>query len=265
MQSNSSKNKGYLVADLHCHTCLSFDGYTTELELLHACKVCGIDVIAVTEHNIINSSLKIDNFKRKGIKVIAGCEYTSDKGAHIIGLFVSQELSGAATSMEIISHIRNQGGLVLIPHPYKAGSGLCAVYKNPVSELRNSDLIELFNGGHLSCDAELVRVRKLAEIYGLKMIASSDSHKVSHVGYYTTRFSCSDELDVYSVLRESTCELYVDSNRTKAPRSPNAIQKNFIYQFMLRYIPPRFRRLFKVVSYMSYRKRLSRPSYRRMM
>ena len=114
MQSNNS-NKLLINADLHCHTVRSFDAFTSPKELLKAC-LKKINLIAITEHDLINKVNK--NFLEKGIKIIDGCEYTTDKGAHIIGLFVKNNFIGG-NYREVISHIKNQSGLVLIPHPFK--------------------------------------------------------------------------------------------------------------------------------------------------
>jgi len=250
-----------ITADLHCHTRESFDAFTTNSELLEACIVNKINIIAITEHDKVN---RIDDaaFASAGIHVITGCEYTTDLGVHIIGLFVSEELSGAS-AMAVIAHIKRQKGLVLIPHPFKPVSGLCSVHEDPSEILSGSDFIELFNGGYESTLEEQDKIRELAQNNHLKLIASSDAHKAAHVGYYTTCFKGENLHDVRSILLFGETELFVDKNRIRRPRKLTVVQNNFLYQRLIALIPKVFKRVFKLAYYNLYNKKITPPQYLR--
>jgi len=134
-----------MIIDFHTHTHNSHDGFTTPDELLAACKIRGIDAIAITEHDRV-CTINPNPFADAGIEIIPGCEFTCDSGAHIIGLFVRQSLPIGSTAANILNHIRNQGGFALMPHPWKSGSGFMAMDGN-LHLASQFDFIELINGG----------------------------------------------------------------------------------------------------------------------
>ena len=160
--------------DLHLHTEQSFDGFSTVKEVEKARRLFGIDFLGITEHDTIRFS---DRFTSD--HYISGCEFTASSGVHIVGLFLSG--SGVVPSMsalEIVEYIKEQKGLVLIPHPFKPGSGLMA--NNTEIEKQNvllqADLIELYNGGFTNSPDEHEEVKAISDQYTLAMLANSDSH-----------------------------------------------------------------------------------------
>ena len=253
-------NHEFIVrADLHCHTRASFDGFTTSKELLKACIIKNINAVAITEHDLINRINKID-FINHGIYIIDGCEYTTNKGAHIIGLFVNSLIANGSSD-EVIEHIKSQDGLVLIPHPFKPGSGVCAIYEDPSSILEKSDLIELFNGGYKINELEKKNIYNLSNTFKLKLVANSDSHKINQFGYYSTVFKTGNYKDIKSIIKNCDSELYIDSLILSSPRSVSKYQLSPLYQFLIRNSPIKFRRFLKILQYIFRKRVISRPRY----
>lgn len=246
MQSNSSAIKNHLIADLHCHTRKSFDGFTTEKELLNVCITKKIDIIAITEHDLVN---KIDKktFKKNNIHIIDACEYTCSKGSHIIGLFVNNSIEKLSPH-EIINSIKKDGGLVIIPHPFKPGSGVCSIYKNYKDILKKADLIELYNGGYIGNDFEKEKIRKFANEFDLGLIASSDSHKYNQIGYYVTGFRYKKDESLKEIITNKKTSLFIDTNQASPPRKTLRIQKNSIYQKLITFIPSFIKRKIKLTA-----------------
>lgn len=78
-----------------------------------------IHVLAPTDHNTIRGSREIRELAdRHGIETIIGAEYSSDHG-DIIGLFL-QDDAYSRNATEIIQEIHAQGGLAVLPHPYRS-------------------------------------------------------------------------------------------------------------------------------------------------
>lgn len=115
-----------LNIELHCHTLHSMDGLMSFDALLEAAKRVGLDAVAITDHDTVTGAIefqKLAQERRVPLEIIIGEEKTLNDGSHFIGLFIkrhieSGELEGA------IREIEEQGGLCLIPHPFRRKDGL---------------------------------------------------------------------------------------------------------------------------------------------
>ena len=93
----------------------SGDSTTTEDELVEAVTASGIDVLCITDHHAIDGARGW-----RGVlpcRVIVGEEIRSTQG-EIIGLFLDERVPFGLTPQETATRIRDQGGLVYIPHPF---------------------------------------------------------------------------------------------------------------------------------------------------
>jgi predicted metal-dependent phosphoesterase TrpH len=242
-----------MLLDLHNHTIESYDGCTSESQLIDACLMRGINAIAVTEHDK-SCTLSYRRFEENGIELISGCEYTTNLGAHIIGLFVSGTLPSGCSRHEIIEHIKMQNGLVVMPHPWKKDSGYMAVHDSD-ELIFEFDFIEAINGGWNST-ASMSKIKSVSQSFGLIMIASSDSHKGCQVGL------CATKIDIHGkfvpgmtekVLRnahQEDLQLLIDDRAISLKgRKVNKLQVSAIYQIALGLVPMKLRRLIKIVGY----------------
>ncbi|MGM0548388.1 MAG: PHP domain-containing protein [Bacillota bacterium] len=93
-----SKNKNNFgerkKIDLHMHTTAS-DGASTPAELVDTCLELGLETIAVTDHDNLNSVKETQALaSKKGLKVIPGIEISTYRGGaeyHILGYFIDLE------------------------------------------------------------------------------------------------------------------------------------------------------------------------------
>ncbi|MEX0935541.1 MAG: PHP-associated domain-containing protein, partial [Gemmatimonadota bacterium] len=97
----------------------------------------------------------------------------------VIGLYMSEEIPRGTPAEETCRRIRDQGGVVYLPHPYargKGGSGMLAETLAPFL-----DVVEVFNARLRSSDRN-ARAEDLAGRHGLLRSAGSDAHTVHEIG-----------------------------------------------------------------------------------
>lgn len=253
-----------MLFDLHNHSICSHDGFTSEAEMIEACLVRGINAIAVTEHDKA-CTLSRNNFAEHDIELITGCEFTTDKGAHIIGLFISEGLPALSTRALIISHIKAQGGLLVMPHPWKTNSGYMVIHGED-EFLKDFDMIELLNGGWNSQN-HIAEIINLAEMYEMLMVSSSDSHRGCQVGLCATKintgipFEVGTAKKILSAVVQDNVDLQSDEKVLAVKgRKPTRIQLNGYYQQLLPLIPERIKRVLKVLQYKYSNDSTARPS-----
>jgi len=104
-----------MKVDLHTHTCYSYDTFTPMEKTIAAIQQSGIDCVAVTDHNEVAGAFKMQ--KIAPFKVIVGEEIRTAEG-EIIGLFLKEKIPGGLDPRETIRRIKEQGGLVYLPHPF---------------------------------------------------------------------------------------------------------------------------------------------------
>lgn len=76
--------------DLHIHSCLSpcADDDNTPNNIAGMAKICGLDIIALTDHNTCkNCPAFYTACERYGLTAVAGCELTTAEDIHVICLF----------------------------------------------------------------------------------------------------------------------------------------------------------------------------------
>src|SRR3989304_4556350 len=129
-------------ADLHAHTHFSRDALTSVDTFAQRYQRAGIDCVAVSDHNNIDGALAVREVAP--FRVIVSEEIKSTEG-EIIGLFLQKTIRKGLTPEDTVRAIREQGGLVLIPHPYDR------VRQSPLREeavlriLPQVAIIEVFN------------------------------------------------------------------------------------------------------------------------
>jgi hypothetical protein len=112
-----------LVVNLHMHTTYS-DGSGTHADLARAALKTGVDVLLVTDHNILVEGA--DSFYRDGKKrvLILTGEEIHDQGRdpqknHLLVFGVDRELAVLADNPQVlINAVRASGGICFIAHPY---------------------------------------------------------------------------------------------------------------------------------------------------
>lgn len=163
----------------HLHTRHSFDSLLSPRKIVASARELKIDALIVTDHNTIKGSLETRRSSQGNPPlVIVAAEYQSEKG-DIVGLFLQEEIR-ARESNVIVRQIHEQGGLVVLPHPYKG-------HKLDDQLLSAVDIVETFNS---RCSPEENnQAHQLAENWKLPGIAGADAHCSLELGTALNEYS----------------------------------------------------------------------------
>lgn len=169
-------------ADLHSHTHFSRDGWTTPERYVQRAVERGISCAAVSDHNNIDGAIAVRRLARLkgGPKVIVSEEIRSTEG-EIIGYFLNEPVPKGLTPEETVRAIKEQGGIVGVPHPFDRyrGSALgLAALSRIVDDV---DVIEVFNARNMKQEDNL-RALRYARDHGLLESAGSDAHVHTEIG-----------------------------------------------------------------------------------
>lgn len=163
--------------DLHLHTLGSRDCLSDPEAVLARARSEGLDRIAVTDHDRIGVALEM--YRRHPARIIPGEEVKTAEGVDVIGLYLREEIPGGTPARETCRRIREQGGLVYLPHPFAPGKGGSGALADEIAPL--CDVIEVFNA-RLHRSELNRRARALAERHGLPGGAGSDAHTLGELG-----------------------------------------------------------------------------------
>jgi hypothetical protein len=173
--------RDWIVADLHMHTSWSHDCQIGVEELVDHAEAEGLGAIAVTDHNAFGGAREAVELARgRSLTVIPGEEIKTDGMGEVIGLFLTEEIARGLSFADTIAAIREQGGLVYLPHPFDR---LHAI-PDPATlhrHLRDIDVFEVYNA-RLLFEAYNDEAIRFARKYGLTMGAGSDAHVLQGVG-----------------------------------------------------------------------------------
>jgi predicted metal-dependent phosphoesterase TrpH len=100
--------------DLHLHSNFSHDGQSTLEALIERSRTCGLDRIALTDHNTVEGALQLAQMAPE--LAIVGEEVKTREG-ELIGLFINERLIPYLRPEEAMDHIHEMGGLTYVPHP----------------------------------------------------------------------------------------------------------------------------------------------------
>jgi hypothetical protein len=164
--------------DLHTHTVFSSDSDLPLEDAVKGWQQQGIDCVAVTDHNTIAGSLALQELGL--LRVIVASEVRTCEG-EIIGLFLEEEIERGLTPEETIQHIRDQNGLVMIPHPFDRFRRSRLTEAALMRILPKVDIMEVFNA-RTAFGWDNRRAEKLAATHGLVAAAGSDSHTAHELG-----------------------------------------------------------------------------------
>jgi predicted metal-dependent phosphoesterase TrpH len=167
-----------IKADLHIHTCHSIDCLTPLEKIVGRCLELGINCIAVADHNTVSGALKLSEIAP--FRVIIAEEILTPAG-EIMGLFLNEAVPRGLSPQETISRIRNQGGLVAIPHPFGRSLPWNINLLTSTEVLSQVDIIETFNS-RTPFSNSIAKARELAKEQGKVASAGSDAHTLGEIG-----------------------------------------------------------------------------------
>jgi predicted metal-dependent phosphoesterase TrpH len=172
--------------DLHCHTNASFDCLSDPVKVGRAAQRRGITHLAITDHDSIDGALRARDGAPDGLTVIVGEEVKTAAG-DLVCLFLDSAVPPGLSPAETIALVREQGGLVGIPHPFDRHRSSMA---NAVAELDALaglvDWVEAYNARVVFREGN-ERAQAFALRAGLPGVAVSDAHSLLEVGVASTR------------------------------------------------------------------------------
>jgi len=226
-----ASKKKWLKFDLHTHTSRS-DGKNSVKEVLKMAKNRGLDVVAITDHNL-SSKFNVEKIMEKyGIYVINGCELSFLFG-HLLVLGVEPELikiklreynvrektSGNITRKKTIRKMLrffvDNGALIIAAHP-KIPSGMMSLKGNFLAQLYKEGLV---HGAETHNDdlekkfkKKLYRVwHKLAKKFTLKLgippYSNSDAHTKERIGNRFNMVKLDDPSKLLETLKKGKIEI----------------------------------------------------------
>ena len=213
--------------DLHSHSVASDDG---RAKVENYCqwiqrKEIPLDGFVLTEHRQFDDANDYRALEDKfGLLILKASEVETEYG-HVLVFGVNDDLRASFDFSKVDNPIAmvlaeaERCGAVAVPcHPGRPKVGLCAHWKTrgPVNNVR---IIETLNGG--SREGENEQAEEFAERFGWSRIGGSDSHIVSHIGRYATRFE--DEIrdidSLVAALKAGRCDAIAPAPATPAPAS----------------------------------------------
>jgi predicted metal-dependent phosphoesterase TrpH len=170
---------GWVRVDLHSHTMWSGDSTTTPDEVEEAVVASGLDVLCITDHHAIRGAVELA--ERLPCRVIVGEELRTHAG-EIIGLFLSERIPMGIPPAEAATIIREQGGVVYVPHPFdpmRRNMSEPALYDLARAGLL--DAVEVINA-KTSLSSLNQRAAQFADEFDLAAGAGSDAHVPNALG-----------------------------------------------------------------------------------
>ncbi|HTI13036.1 MAG TPA: PHP-associated domain-containing protein [Dictyobacter sp.] len=182
-------------ADVHMHSTYSDGCGTIEEILTHVQHHTDLDVIAITDHDKIEGSLRARDLWAQGnyrFDFIVGEEVSTQDG-HLLGLFLEKRIPKGLSLERSIDLIHEQGGLAIIAHPlHKFFRHSCQ--KKAMDRIQAAtdiwfDGVETWNASFCGIYANYIAMGANRELYHLPELGNSDAHTLSGIGSGLTWFT----------------------------------------------------------------------------
>jgi len=162
--------------DLHLHSHFSHDGQSSLDELIQRCAECGLDRIALTDHNTVEGALALA--KMAPVLAIIGEEAKTREG-EVIGLFITGRIPPYLPPEQAMDMIHEMGGLTYMPHPLDRNRAHFRAER--LVELADRiDIIETYNAW---CEpASNQAAARFAADLGKVTATGSDAHSANELG-----------------------------------------------------------------------------------
>lgn len=193
-------------ADLHMHSTYS-DGIGTIEEIL-ACvqERTQLDVIAITDHDVIEGALRARDLWRRGdyrFDFVVG-EEISTRSGHLLALFIEQRIAPGLSMEKSIELVHEQGGLAVVAHPlhrfFRHSCPRAVLDRIHASQEVWLDGIETWNASFCGIYANGLSMQVNREIYHLPELGNSDAHTLNAIGYGCTWFAGKTAQDVRTTI-----------------------------------------------------------------
>ena len=201
------------LADIHMHSIYSYDGTASVTAILKRASQIGLDVIAITDHDEINGSLKAKELAYKyGVEVIPGIEVTTAEG-DLLALNVTEKIQRDLPLIETVLKVGELGGFCIAPHPMAGGLGMKSLSAYSILRaLREPDVartliaLETYNATAIDKMSNHY-ARILADRLDITQTASSDAHVVEAIGLGATEFDGHTAQDLIAALQNGNVHI----------------------------------------------------------
>jgi len=197
---------GYNRADTHMHTNLG-DGWASPAQVIKVALDRGLRLIAITDHDHTEGAKRVADLlaqQELPLQMITGVEVSTRQG-HLLGLFIHKAPRALRSVEESIDAIKEQGGLVIVPHPL--GRLVPSLSRSKIDELLNKDYpidgIEIYNPSPANASMRPT-VRRANQQWHLAETGGSDAHFWQHIGSAYTLFPGSTPDDLRRAILERT-------------------------------------------------------------
>jgi predicted metal-dependent phosphoesterase TrpH len=189
-------------ADLHMHSTYSDGLASIEQVLKHTQERTDLDVIALTDHDVIEGALRARDLWARGnyrFDFIVGEEISTASG-HMLALFIEKHIPPGLSMERSIDLVHEQGGLAIVAHPLnQLFRHSCPRYV--LDRIKASpdvwlDGIETWNASFCGIYVNRVAMQRNREVYGWPELGNSDAHTLSAIGSGCTWFPGRTGLDV---------------------------------------------------------------------
>jgi predicted metal-dependent phosphoesterase TrpH len=147
-------------------------------DIISRCTEKNINCIAVSDHGTIEGAVKLKSIAP--FSVIIAEEILTPYG-EIMGMFLSETIPSNSSVDETIMRIKDQNGLVCIPHPFDKMRPSALGSKVLNSIIDQIDIIEVFNARNHTPGGNS-KAEKVAREHGKLRSAGSDAHHIEEIG-----------------------------------------------------------------------------------
>lgn len=206
----------YLVleADFHAHTRFS-DGFLSPLDVVLQARRRGLDVLAITEHNLTFPGQIARWYSQRldGPIVLVGEEVTTNR-FHLHGIGLTRRVDASQSVRDVIADIHAQGGVAIAAHPVRR---FWPTFEPVRDRLDGAEVMHplVFGGASRSAGWRWEEIRQFyvkarADGHPLMAIGSSDYHFFSPLGVCRTLLFTrgQTEADVMEALRARRTVVY---------------------------------------------------------
>jgi dephospho-CoA kinase len=163
--------------DLHMHTSASHDCLSDPSRVIEQARRVGLSRIAITDHNEIDGALAAHDLDPE--LGIVGEEVRTAEGLDLIGIWLKTRIPPGRTFLEVAAQIRDQGGIVYVPHPFDSHRGSDEGFLD--DHLDCVDAVEAFNA-RIHDRKRNDRAAAWAGRHDLPSGAGSDAHTIGEIG-----------------------------------------------------------------------------------
>jgi hypothetical protein len=192
-----------LKADFHIHSKYSMDSVNEPEDIIKRCQKMGINCVAIADHDAVEGGLLMQRIAP--FKVIVAEEVLTFSG-EVMGMFLKERIASGIPLEQAIAAIKEQGGLVSIPHPFDPVRGLRLNAQEFNRLATQIDLIEVFNSRCISNQIN-IKAQLFAREHNLPGVGGSDSHTIGEIGNVAVELEdFNSPMEFLNALRKATID-----------------------------------------------------------